>query len=74
MGKPRTINEYRQVKDTNYRPPISHYGERLKKVKTEVIKDLLSSHTKLFKSYQEEDRREILSLIEEIIVKLDNNE
>jgi len=71
MTKKRTIAEYRQVKDSVYKPPQSHYDERLNRVKKEVIEVFLASHTKLFKCYQEEDRKEILSLMETLIVKLD---
>ena len=71
MAKKRTIEEYRQVKDSVYLPPKSHYNDRLNKVKKEVLEVFLASHTKLFKCYEEEDRKEILSLIENVIVKLD---
>ena len=31
MSKKRTIDEYRQVKDSVYNPPQSHYDDRLNK-------------------------------------------
>ena len=71
MTKKRTINEYRQVKDAIYEAPTSHSITKLKTLKKESLGVLLQVHSNLYEGYNEEDRREILSGLETLIVQLD---
>ena len=68
--KKRSINEYRQVKDSIYYPPLSHYKHNSKKIKDASLYHLMQAHDLLRESYGEKDRDELLSQIEYMIVKL----
>jgi len=70
MTKKRDINSYRQVKDAVYKPPTSHYDRKIAATKEKVLTHLMKSHSILVENYQEEDRNEILSDLEKLIIRL----
>ena len=70
MSKKRDINSYRQVKDAVYRTPNSHHKAKKSTTIEKVLTKLMKSHSLLVENYQGEDRNEILSDIERLIVRL----
>jgi len=72
--KERTINELRQVKDTNYQPPLSHEKVREEKNAYGVVDHLLAA----YKILSEEDKKSathqyILSSVDHLLGLLENS-
>jgi hypothetical protein len=72
--KQRTINELRQVKDTNHRPPLSHNKAIKKNTKDGVLYHLLRAHSSLFENYENSASNQyVLSSISQIVYLLQPN-
>ena len=53
--KKRSIDELRQVKDTNYVAPLSHDQAQDRGNKEDALQHLLKGHYILFKNYENSD-------------------
>ena len=72
--KQRTINELRQVKDTNYQPPLSHNKAIKKNTNDEALYHLLRAHSILFENYgNSASNQYVLSSISQIVDLLQPN-
>ncbi len=72
--KKRTIDELRQVKDTNYIAPLSHVTVKEKKDKESVIDYLGKAYTLLGEGQNSATKQYILSSISHLIDLLHSNE
>jgi len=72
--KKRTMDELRQVKDTNYVAPLSHDVVKEIKTKEEALHHLLRAHSILFENYENSSSNQyILSSISQIADMLQPN-
>jgi hypothetical protein len=72
--KHRTINELRQVKDTNYQAPLSHDEAKDNRNKEEALHHLLRAHSILFENYENSAANQyVLSSISQIVDLLQPN-
>ena len=72
--KKRTMDELRQVKDTNYVAPLSHDVVKEKKPKAEALHHLLRAHSILFENDTNSPANKyVLSSISQIVDLLQPN-
>jgi len=72
--KHRTINELRQVKDTNYIAPLSHDKAKVRCDKDEALHHLLKAYSILFENHGNSTSNQyILSSISQIVDILQPN-
>jgi len=72
--KKRTMDELRQVKDTNYVAPLSHDVVKEKKSKAEALHHLLRAHSILCENYENSSSNQyILSSISHVVDILQPN-
>tara|TARA_Y100000401_G_scaffold117535_1_gene126941 strand:- start:3454 stop:3681 length:228 start_codon:yes stop_codon:yes gene_type:complete len=68
--KKRSMAELRQVKDSVYYAPLSHEKQRTINCIERVTDNLLNIHNDLFGNYKDSNRREVLDLVEELLIAL----
>jgi len=72
--KKRSIDELRQVKDTNYVAPLSHDQAQDRGNKEDALHHLLKAHSILFKNYENSASDQyVLSSISQIVDLLQPN-
>ena len=72
--KKRTIDELRQVKDTNYVAPLSHDSAKKNNIKHEALHHLIRAHSILCENYENSSSTQyILSSISQVVDLLQPN-